>query len=105
MTQQDPAVQHDRHAVAGAVSVGLAVALVALVGPAILIGLSAFLIVLGVVFCVTVIGVVIGVPLIVVGALGVVGGAIGGSGGPLFALVLGAVSGLVYYEHRTRHVA
>lgn len=102
MTQTHPARRDDRSAVAGAVSVGLAVGLLALVGPAILIGLSIFLVVVGIVLSLTVIGLVIGVPLILLGVLAFVGGLIGGSAGPLFALLLGIASGLLYYENRAR---
>ena len=92
----------EHHAVAGAVSVGLAVGLLALVGPAILIALSVLLIVVGIVLSLTVIGIVIGVPLIVVGVLGFAGGVIGGSLGPVFALLVGGAAGLLYYENRVR---
>lgn len=92
----------ERNAVVGGVSVGVAVALLALVGPAVLIALSLFVIVLGILLSLTVIGLVIGLPLIVIGIVGIVGGVIGGSGGPVFALLLGIASGLLYYEHRVR---
>jgi len=92
----------DDHAVAGAVSVGLAVGLLALVGPMLLIALSVLLIVVGIVLSLTVIGIVIGVPLIVLGVIGFVGGVIGGHAGPLFALVVGVAAGLLYYENRVR---
>ena len=38
----------------------------------------------------------------IVSSLTVIGLVIGGSGGPVFALLLGIASGLVYYEHRVR---
>ncbi len=91
-----------RNAAVGGASVGVAVAVIAIVGPAVLMALSVFVIVVGVVVSLTVIGLVIGVPLIAVGVLGVVGAAIGGSAGLPLALLLGAVSGVVYYEHRLR---
>ncbi|HVS84863.1 MAG TPA: hypothetical protein VHD91_04465 [Gaiellaceae bacterium] len=95
----------ERDAVIGGVAVGLAVALIALVGPILLFAIGVFSILLGVVFCLTVIGIVIGLPLILVGVVSIVGGAIGGSLGPVFALVLGAAAGLLTYEQRRRKVA
>ena len=92
----------DQNAVVGGISVGLAVALLALVGPKLLIALSVLLIVVGIVLSLTVIGIVIGVPLIALGALAFAGGVIGGSAGPLFALLVGVAAGLLYYENRLR---
>lgn len=94
----------ERNAVVGGVSVGLAVALLALVGPVLLIIVSVFLIVVGIILSLTVIGLVIGLPLIVIGIVGFVAGVIGGSGGPVVALLLGVASGLLYYEHRVRRL-
>lgn len=94
-----------RSAAIGGTVVALVTAIFAIVGTAILIGLSLLAILIGIVFSLTVVGLVIGLPLIVVGVLGVIGGVIGGSGGVLFALVLGAGTGYVYYRYRLRRLA
>ena len=92
----------ERDAVVSGLMVGIAVALLALIGSLLLFAIGVVLIVVGVVFCLTVIGIVIGLPLILVGIVSIVGGAIGGSLGPVFALLLGAASGLLTYEQRRR---
>lgn len=79
-------------------------ALLAVLGSAVLIGLSLFFILLGVVFCLTVVGLVIGAPLIAVGVLGLAGGIIGASGGVPFAVVLGAGVGFAYYRSRLNRI-
>ena len=90
-----------RSAAIGGTAVAVVTALLAIVGSAILIGLSLFVILLGIIFSLTVVGLVIGVPLIVVGVLGL----IGGSGGVFFALLLGAGTGYGYYRYRLRRLA
>jgi uncharacterized membrane protein len=94
-----------RSAAIGGTAVAVVTALLAIVGSAILIGLSLFVILLGIIFSLTVVGLVIGVPLIVVGVLGLIGGIIGGSGGVFFALLLGAGTGYGYYRYRLRRLA
>ena len=91
-----------RNAAIGGTVVAVVAAFIAIVGSAILIGLSLVAILIGIVFSLTVIGAVIGVPLILVGVLGLVGGGVGGSGGVFFALMLGAGVGYGYYRYRLR---
>lgn len=95
---------NERNALAAGLSVGIAVGLVALIGPWILLALGILMILVGIVLCLTVIGIVVGVPLIVIGILAVVGGAIGGHLGPVFALLLGLGAGVFVYERRTRRL-
>lgn len=94
-----------RRAAIGGTLVGFVTVVLAIVGSAILIALSLLAILLGVVFSLTVVGAVIGLPLIVLGVLGVIGGIIGGGGGVLFALLFGAGVGYAYYRHRLRKLA
>ena len=93
-----------RNAAIGGTAVAIITALIAIVGSAILIGLSLLTILIGIVFSLTVIGLVIGIPLIAVGVLGLIGGIIGGSGGVFFALLLGAGVGYGYYRYRLRRL-
>jgi hypothetical protein len=74
----------------------------AAIASALLALLGIFAIVIGVIFCLTVVGAIIGIPLMLLGALALVGGAIGGSGGIFFALLLGAGIGYLYYRQRLR---
>jgi hypothetical protein len=57
---------------------------------------------LGFVISLTVIGAIIGIPLILVGLLGVAAGLISGSGGVPFAVLFGVGTGFVYYRYRMR---
>jgi hypothetical protein len=93
-----------RRAAIGGSAVAVITAGLAFVGSTILIGLSLLVIILGIVFSLTGIGIVIGVPLIVVGALGLIGGMAGGGAGVLFALLLGAGVGYGYYRYRIRRL-
>jgi hypothetical protein len=93
-----------RNAAVGGTIVAVATALIAIVGSAILIGLSVLVILIGIVLSLTIVGAVIGVPLIVVGGLGLVGGIIGGGGGVFFAMLLGAGLGYGYYRSRLRRL-
>jgi hypothetical protein len=93
-----------RDALLAGVLVGVLVAAFALVGSAILITLSVVAIVVGILFSLTVIGLVIGLPLILLGLFGLAGGIVWGSGGVLFALLLGAGCGLAAYRSRLRRI-
>ena len=93
-----------RSAAIGGTAIAVVTALIAIVGSAILIGLSLLVILMGIVLSLTIVGAVIGVPLIVVGGLGLVGGIIGGGGGVFFAMLLGAGLGYGYYRSRLRRL-
>ena len=95
-------VRARRSAAIAGTMVAIVVAILAVVGSAILATLSVITILIGIVFSLTVIGLIVGIPLILVGCLGVIGAAIGGSGGLFFALLLGAGTGFAYYRYRLR---
>ena len=72
------------------------------IGGAVATATLGLVILLGIALSLTVIGAIVGVPLIVVGALGLVGGILGGSAGLPFALLLGLGVGYGYYRSRLR---
>jgi hypothetical protein len=76
---------------------------IVVLGSAILIGLSFLAILAGIVFSLTVIGAVIGIPFIVVGVLGLIAESWEG-GGVFFALLFGAGVGYSYYRYRMRRL-
>lgn len=87
----------------------IAAALVAVIATLLTLWTSGLLVVLGltvmivgVVVSITVIGAIIGIPLFLVGLLGVVAGVISGAGGVPLAVVLGLTAGYVYYRYRLR---
>src|SRR5436189_6275915 len=91
-----------RDALIAAVLVTVIAALLTLWAGGLLVVLGLTLMVVGVVVSITVIGAIIGIPLFVVGLLGLVAGVISGSGGVPFAVVLGIVAGYVYCRYRLR---
>jgi hypothetical protein len=91
-----------RDALVAAVLVAIIAALLTLWTGGLLVVLGLTLMVVGVVVSITVIGAIIGIPLLVVGLLGLVAGVISGSGGLPFAVLLGIVAGYVYYRYRLR---
>jgi hypothetical protein len=60
--------------------------------------------VVGAVLCITVVGILIGLPLILIGALLIVGSSVGGPGGLALAAVAGAGCGALWYRHRLREL-
>jgi O-antigen ligase len=82
--------------------VALIAALLALWTSGLLIAFGIAAIVIGIVLSITVIGAIIGVPLIVVGVLGLIAGIVSGIGGVPFAVLFGAGTGYVYYRFRMR---
>jgi hypothetical protein len=90
--------------IAGAL-VGVIACLLALWTSGLLIALGVLLVALGILISLTVIGAIIGIPLILVGLLGLMAGVISGSGGIVFALLFGAGTGFVYYRFRMRALA
>jgi hypothetical protein len=91
-----------RDALIAAVLVAVIAALLTLWTSGLLVVLGLTLMVVGVVATITVIGAIIGIPLFVVGLLGLVAGVISGSGGIPFAVLLGIVVGYGYYRYRLR---
>ena len=91
-----------RDATIAAVLVAIIAALLTLWTSGLLVVLGLTLIVVGVVVSITVIGAIIGLPLVIVGLLGLVAGVISGSGGVPFAILLGLAAGYVYYRCRLR---
>ena len=85
-----------------AVLVAIIAALLTLWSSGLLVVLGLTLIVVGVLVSITVIGAIIGIPLVIVGLLGLVAGVISGSGGIPLAIMLGLVAGYVYYRFRLR---
>jgi hypothetical protein len=67
-----------------------------------LIALGIVAMILGVAVSLTLIGAIIGIPLFLVGALGLVAGVLAGTGGVAFAILFGAGIGYVYYRYRVR---
>jgi hypothetical protein len=94
-----------RDAMIGAALVAVIAALLTLWTSHLIIALGLVLMVIGVLVSLTIIGAIIGIPLFVVGLLGLLAGIISGSGGLPFAILLGAVAGYVYYRHRLRALA
>jgi hypothetical protein len=84
------------------VAIGALAVLFALKVSGLLIALGFFALVAGIVLSLTIIGIVIGLPLIVVGIFGIIGGIIGSIGGVPFALLLGAGCGWAVYRYRMR---
>jgi hypothetical protein len=91
-----------RDALIAAALVAIVAALFTLWTSELLVVLGLTLMVVGVVVSITVIGAIIGIPLFVVGLLGLIAGVISGSGGLPFAILLGIVAGYVYYRYRLR---
>jgi hypothetical protein len=91
-----------RDAMIAAGLVALIAALLTLWTSELLVVLGLTLMVLGVVISITIVGAIIGIPLFVVGLLGLVAGVISGSGGLPFAILLGLAAGYVYYRYRLR---
>ena len=94
-----------RDALIAAVLVAVIAALLALWTSELLVVLGLTLMVVGVVVSITVIGAIIGIPLFVVGLLGLIAGVISGGGGVPFAILLGILAGYVYYRYRLRAIA
>ena len=88
-----------------AVLVAVIASLLALWTSGLLIALGLVLMAIGVVISLTVIGAIIGIPLILVGMLGFMAGVISGVGGIPFAVLFGAGTGFVYYRYRMRAIA
>lgn len=82
--------------------VSLIAALLALWTSGLLIVFGLVTMVTGIVLSITVIGAIIGVPLILVGFLGLLAGVVSGVGGVPFAILFGAGTGYVYYRFRIR---
>jgi hypothetical protein len=91
-----------RDALIAAVLVAVVATLLTLWTSGLLVVLGLTLMVVGIVVSITVIGAIIGIPLFVVGLLGLVAGVISGSGGVPLAVLLGGVAGYVYYRYRLR---
>jgi hypothetical protein len=91
-----------RDAMIAAVLVAVIATLLTLWTSGLLVVLGLTLMVLGVVVSLTLIGAIIGIPLFVVGVLGLIAGVISGSGGVPFAVLLGIAAGFVYYRYRLR---
>jgi hypothetical protein len=66
--------------------------------------LGALAIVAGFAFCLTLVGAVIGIPLVLLGFLAIVGGFVGSAGGLVFAIGLGVGVGYLWYRHRLRRL-
>jgi hypothetical protein len=92
--------RHD--ALIAAALVAIIAALFTLWTSELLVVLGLTLMVVGVVVSITVIGAIIGIPLFVVGLLGLIAGVVSGIGGVPFAILLGIVAGYVYYRFRLR---
>jgi hypothetical protein len=84
------------------VLVAIVAALLTLWTSGLLVAFGVAAIVLGVIVSITVIGAIIGIPLILVGFLGLVAGIVAGAGGVAFAVLFGAGIGYVYYRYRMR---
>jgi hypothetical protein len=91
-----------RDAMIAAVLVGVIATLLTLWTSGFVVVLGLTLMVVGVVISLTVIGAIIGIPLFVIGLLGLIAGVISGSGGVPFAVLLGFAAGFVYYRYRLR---
>jgi hypothetical protein len=87
--------------IAGAL-VALISALLALWTSGLLVVFGIVTMLLGLVVSLTVIGALIGIPLIVVGFLGLLAGVVSGAGGVPFAVLFGAGVGYIYYRYRMR---
>jgi len=94
-----------RDSVIAAVLVAVIASLLALWTSGLLIALGLVLMAIGVLISLTVVGAIIGIPLILVGMLGFMAGVISGMGGVPFAVLFGAGSGFVYYRYRMRAIA
>jgi hypothetical protein len=90
--------------IAGAL-VAVIACLLALWTSGLLIALGLVLMAVGVLISLTVIGAIIGIPLVFVGLLGFMAGIVSGSGGIGFAVLFGAGIGFVYYRFRMRAIA
>jgi len=86
--------------IVGAITVALAI-----IGTIFLAVLGIFAILAGIVLTFTVVGAIIGIPLLLLGMLAIAGAFIGGAGGIFFALLLGAGVGFLYYRHRVKSLA
>jgi hypothetical protein len=93
-----------RPGVVGGVVVAVIVAAFTAAATSILAVVSTLAILAGVAFCLTLVGAVVGIPMVLLGLLGIVGAAVGGAGGVFFAVVLGAGVGFVFYRHRSRRL-
>jgi hypothetical protein len=82
--------------------VAIIAALLALWTSGLLVAVGVVTMLLGVIVSLTVIGAIIGIPLIVVGFLGLLAGLVSGTGGIPFAVLFGAGVGYVYYRNRMR---
>jgi hypothetical protein len=91
-----------RDALIAAALVAIIAALLTLWTGELLVVLGLTLMVVGVVVSITVIGAIIGIPLFVVGLLGLIAGVVSGGGGVPFAILLGITAGYVYYRYRLR---
>ena len=84
------------------VLVGIAAALLAHWASGVLIVFGIAAIVIGVLISLTVIGAIIGIPLIVVGFLALLAGIVTGIGGVAVAVLVGVAAGYTYYRLRMR---
>jgi hypothetical protein len=91
-----------RDALIAAALVAIIASLLTLWTSGLLVVLGLTLMVVGVVVSITVIGAIIGIPLFVLGVLGLLAGVISGSGGVPFAVLLGVAAGYVYFRYRLR---
>lgn len=82
--------------------VAIAAGLLALWTSGLLIVFGVVAMTLGLVISLTLIGAIIGIPLFLVGALGLIAGVVAGTGGVAFAVLFGAGIGYVYYRYRVR---
>jgi hypothetical protein len=87
--------------IAGAL-VALAAGLLVLWTSGLLIALGIGTIILGIVLSITVVGAIVGVPLILVGALALIAGVVSGIGGIPFAILCGVGVGYLYYRSKLR---
>lgn len=94
--------EEKRDAAIAAALVALIAALLTLWTSGLLVIAGVVLMVVGVLVSLTVIGAIIGIPLFVVGLLGLAAGVISGSGGIPLAVLLGLATGYVYYRYRLR---
>jgi hypothetical protein len=91
-----------RDSMIAGVLVGIAAALLAHWASGVLIVFGIAAIVIGVVISLTVIGAIIGIPLIIVGFLALLAGIVTGIGGVAVAVLVGVASGYTYYRLRMR---
>jgi hypothetical protein len=89
--------------IAGAL-VAVIAALLSLWASGVLIAFGVAAILLGILVSLTVIGAIIGIPLVFVGFLALLAGIVAGAGGVAVAVLVGAASGYTYYRFRMRSI-